>query len=217
LVPVVPVRDAGGARRVSLWDARGSIVRKPRVSARIRDGTVCAIPHHMTRATITEAEAWSLEAKRLHARGEHGKALALLRQSCEALPGRARVELDTAELARRLGKPELAVLHYRRAATAYARTGQARHALTPLRTALHLEHSRLPVSAAEVTSICRELVDALVALGFAGDARQVLELSAGAFAERGLAVPDELAQLTSPVVPPGARGAVPRRGPSPSV
>jgi tetratricopeptide (TPR) repeat protein len=171
----------------------------------------------MTRASIIEAEAWALEAKRLHARGEHGKALGLLRQSCDALPGRARVELDTAELARRLRKPDLAVLHYRRAATAYARTGQARHALTPLRTALQLEHTRLPTSAAEVTSICQELVDALVALGFAGDARQVLELSASAFAARGLALPDELARLVSPIVPPDARGPVPMRGPSAAV
>jgi tetratricopeptide (TPR) repeat protein len=167
----------------------------------------------MTRASITEAEAWALEAKRLHARGEHEKALALLRRSCEALPGRARVELDTAELARRLGKADLAVMHYRRAAASYARTGQARHALAPLRTALHLEHSRLPASAAEVTNVCRELVEALVSLGFAGDARQVLELSAGAFAERGLEVPEELAKLASPVTPP--RGA-PGRGRPPS-
>ena len=169
----------------------------------------------MTRVTLTEADAWALEAKRLHTRGEHEKALALLRRSCEALPGRARVELDTAELVRRLGKAALAVMHYRRAASAYAQTGQARHALTPLRTALHLEHSRLPASAVEVTIICRELAEALVALGFAGDARQVLDLSVGAFAERGLEVPEELARLASPVVPQNARGPVPLRGPSP--
>jgi tetratricopeptide (TPR) repeat protein len=167
----------------------------------------------MTRASITEAEAWALQAKRLHTRGEHEKALALLRRSCEALPGRARVELDTAELARRLGKIELAVAHYRRAAASYARTGQARHSLAPLRTALHLEHSRLPASVVGVTSVCRELMETLVSLGFAGDARQVLELCSGAFAERGLDLPEELVRLGSIAPPSTQPGPVPQAAP----
>lgn len=170
----------------------------------------------MTRVTLSEAEAWAQEARRLHTRGEHEKAFALLRQSCEAQPGRPRVELDTAELARRLGKLDLAVLHYRRAAVAFARSGQPRHALTPLRTALHLEHSRLPGSAREVTTICLELAEALVRLGFAGDARQVIDLSANAFRERQLPVPKELADLAAPPgMPPGRRPPSGRPSPPP--
>jgi len=152
----------------------------------------------MARVSLEEAEGWAKEGRRFHARGEHHRALELFLRSCEAVPGRSRVELDTAELARRLGKHELAVSHYRRAAAAYLREGYARHALAPLRTALHLEQSRLPRSAESVTTIARELAQALVNLGFAGDARQVIESSAGAFEERALAVPPELASLRTP-------------------
>ena len=152
----------------------------------------------MRRTTPSEAEALALEAKRFHARGEHEKALALLRQSSDALPGRARVELDTAELARRLGQSEVAVRHYRRAAVAYAQSGFARQALAPLRTALHVELSRLPLSAASVVEITRELADRLILQGFAADARQVVEQGLAAFVERGLGVPDGLASLSLP-------------------
>jgi tetratricopeptide (TPR) repeat protein len=148
----------------------------------------------MTPTRATEAEAWAQQAKRLYARGEHDKALELLKRSTEALPGMPRVELDTAELARRLGRIDVAVEHYRRAAKAYARNGFTRHALAPLRTALSLEQSRLPASAAAVASLSRELAEALVAQGFTADARQVLELSAGAFTERGLPLPEGLTQ-----------------------
>jgi hypothetical protein len=152
----------------------------------------------MRRTTPSEAEALAVEAKRFHARGEHDKALALLRQSSDALPGRARVELDTAELARRLGQNEVAVRHYRRAAVAYAQSGFSRQALAPLRTALHIEQSRLPLSGASVVEITRELADRLVLQGFAADARQVVEQSLGAFVERGLGVPEGLASLSLP-------------------
>jgi tetratricopeptide (TPR) repeat protein len=141
---------------------------------------------------LCEAELWALEAKRLYARGNHDKAFELLRRSAEALPGRPRVELDTAELARRLGYTELAVHHYRRASAAYAKSGFARHALTPLRTALHLEYARLPGSADAVAAIASELAQVLVAQGFTADARVAIEQTITLLTERGLAVPEEL-------------------------
>ena len=144
---------------------------------------------------MCEAELWALEAKRMYARGNHDKAFELLRQSAEALPGRPRVELDTAELARRLGHVDLAVHHYRRASVAYAKSGFARHAATPLRTALHLEHARLPGSADAVAVIARELADALVLQGFTADARLVVEQTLALFAERGLPVPEALSDV----------------------
>ncbi|HEY3494499.1 MAG TPA: hypothetical protein VGK73_07430 [Polyangiaceae bacterium] len=146
----------------------------------------------MTRTSLKEADTWFLEAKRLLARGEHDRALQLLQRSAEAVPGRARVEHDTAELARRLGKLDLAVTHYRRASAAYAHTGAWRHAVIPLRIALHVEQSRLPASAAIFARISRELAEALVAQGFGADARHTIQSSARAFAERGMPVPDEL-------------------------
>jgi len=152
----------------------------------------------MRRTTPSEAEALAVEAKRFHARGDHEKALALLRQSSDALPGRARIELDTAELARRLGHHDVAVRHYRRAAVAYAQSGFARQALAPLRTALHIEQSRLPLSTVSTVEITRELADRLVLQGFAADARQVVEQSLEAFVERGLGIPDGLAGLSLP-------------------
>jgi len=168
---------------------------------------------HMARVSLEEAESWAKEGRRFHARGEHHRALELFRRSCEAVPGRSRLELDTAELARRLGKPDLAVVHYRRAAAAYLREGFARHSLAPLRTALHLEQSRLPDSAESVTAIAKELAAALVALGFAGDARQVIESSAEAFEERNLEVPKELDSLRPPA--PNHFGRPASRHPTP--
>lgn len=165
----------------------------------------------MRSTTPSEAEALAIQAKRFHARGEHEKALALLRQSSDALPGRARVELDTAELARRLGQNEVAVRHYRRAANAYAKSGFARQALAPLRTALNIEQSRLPLSVASVPEIARELADALVLQGFAADARLALEQSAAAFAARGLPVPEAL-KLPAPVPGRFGRGATEQAG-----
>lgn len=153
---------------------------------------------HMARVSLEEAESWAKEGRRFHGRGEHHRALELFRRSCEAAPGRSRLELDTAELARRLGKPELAVEHYRRAAAAYLREGLSRHALAPLRTALHLEQSRLPGSADSVTAVAQELAKALVTLGFAADARQVIESAAHAFEERSLEVPKDLESLRPP-------------------
>ena len=126
------------------------------------------------------------------ARGDHERALALFQKSADALPGRARVEHDTAELARRLGKLDLAVTYYRRASTAYAQTGALRHAVTPLRIALNLEQSRLPASAETFARISRELAEALVAQGFGADAQHTIQSSARAFAERGMPVPEEL-------------------------
>jgi hypothetical protein len=146
----------------------------------------------MARSTIQEAEALALEARRLIGRGDHERALDLLVKSTQALPGRARVELDTAELARRLGRLDLAVQHYRRASAAYAQTGFLRHAATPLRIALNVEQSRLPASAEAFAKISRELAEALVAQGFGADARHTLRTSAQVFAERGLPVPAEL-------------------------
>jgi hypothetical protein len=168
---------------------------------------------HMARVSLEEAEAWAKEGRRFHARGEHHRALEQFRRSCEAVPGRSRLELDTAELARRLGKPELAVYHYRRAAAAYLREGFARHSLAPLRTALHLEQSRLPASADSVIAIAQELASALVALGFAGDARQVIESSAAAFEERNLEVPNDLESLRPPA--PGRLSKPAPRHPTP--
>jgi hypothetical protein len=81
---------------------------------------------------------------------------------------------------------------------AYAQSGFARQALAPLRTALQVELSRLPLSAASVVDITRELADRLVLQGFAADARQVVEQSRGAFVERGLGVPEALATLSLP-------------------
>jgi tetratricopeptide (TPR) repeat protein len=149
-------------------------------------------PSGVTRTTLQEADAWVLEAKRLLARGEHQRALALLQKSAEALPGRARVEHDTAELARRLGQLDLAVHHYRRASAAYACVGALRHAVTPLRIALNVEQSRLPASAEAFAVISRELAEALVAQGFGADARHTLRTSAQIFVEKGLPVPDTL-------------------------
>jgi hypothetical protein len=147
----------------------------------------------MARSAVQEADALVLEARRLIGRGEHAKALELLQRSAEVLPGRARVELDTAELARRLGRLDLAVHHYRRASAAYAQTGFLRHAATPLRIALNVEQSRLPASTTAFVQLARELAVALVAQGFGADAQHTLKTSAQVFAERGLPVPAELA------------------------
>lgn len=147
------------------------------------------------RELIKEVEAWTAEAKRKQQRGDHARALALLQRAAEAVPARARLQLETAELARRIGELDVAVRYYRRAAVAYAADGLPRHAATPLRSALQVEATRLPAARVSFCVITRELSDLFIQQGFMADARRLLETSAATLSARGLVVPEELKKL----------------------
>lgn len=135
------------------------------------------------------------EVRRLTAQGRDRRALELLRKAADALPRNARLQHDTAELARRLEESELAVHYYRRASEAFANDGFSRHAVAPLRSAWLISKSGLPGSADSFTGIAADLVRLQSDLGFLADARMLLEMTEGAFAKAGIAQPEELAQL----------------------
>ena len=80
----------------------------------------------------------------------------------------------TAELARKLKQPEVAALHYRRAAAAFIRAGFPKRALAPLRTAWQLSIALLPGNASAFITISLELANVQRELGFAADAKLTL-------------------------------------------
>src|SRR5687768_1240746 len=135
------------------------------------------------------------EVRRLSALGRERAAFELLRKTADGHPRNARLQHDTAELARRLNEPELAVSYYRKASVAFADDGFSRHAVAPLRSAWLITKSGLPATAASFTAIASELVRLQTELGFVADAKMLLEMSEGAFARAGLSKPTELSEL----------------------
>src|SRR4051812_20576495 len=80
----------------------------------------------------------------------------------------------TAELARKLKQPEVAALHYRRAAAAFIRAGFPKRALAPLRAAWQANLTLLPGNASAFITIGLELANVQRELGFAADAKLTL-------------------------------------------
>jgi hypothetical protein len=80
----------------------------------------------------------------------------------------------TAELARKLKQPEVAALHYRRAAAAFIRAGFPKRALSPLRTAWQLTVPLLPQAASPFITVSLELANVQRELGFGAEAKTTL-------------------------------------------
>ena len=135
------------------------------------------------------------EVRRLSALGREGAAFELLRGTADGHPRNARLQHDTAELARRLNQKDVAVAYYRRASVAFANDGFSRHAVAPLRSAWLITKSGLPGSADTFAGIARELVRLQRELGFTADAKMLLDMTEGAFAKAGLSKPEQLSDL----------------------
>lgn len=118
-----------------------------------------------------QVETLTAVAKKLTGEGKEAQALEAYKTASGLMLGAPWLQHRTAELARRLKQPEVAVLHYRRAAAAFIRAGFPKRALGPLRTAWQLSIPLLPSQASSFITLSLELANVQRELGFAADAR----------------------------------------------
>ncbi|MES1175704.1 MAG: hypothetical protein ABUL62_15390 [Myxococcales bacterium] len=118
-----------------------------------------------------QVEALTVEAKKLSASGKEAQALETYKQAAGLMLGAPWLQNRTAELARKLRQPEVAALHYRRAAAAFIRAGFPKRALAPLRTAWQVSVALLPSESSAFITITLELINVQRELGFASDAK----------------------------------------------
>jgi hypothetical protein len=152
--------------------------------------------------------------KRLEA-GEATRALDLYRQAADELPGAPWLQHRTAELARRLKQREVAIVYFRRAATAFQMAEFAKRAVAPLRQAWTLSVDGLPGTSRSLVDLAGELIQLQRRLGYASDATVTFErtnaaLRASGFSELG-------AHLLAPAPRGSALEAAPQSGAKPTV
>lgn len=133
----------------------------------------------------TKIERWTAEAKKLLQAGQETSALELYRQAADELPGAPWLQHRTAELARKLKMRDVAVLYYRRAATAFQLASFAKRAVPPLRTAWTLAVDGLPATSKTLVELALELMVLQRRIGFAADAAVTLERTNTALRSRG--------------------------------
>lgn len=127
----------------------------------------------------TQAERWGAEAKRLADGGDFEGAFNLYRKAAEALPGAPWLQHRTADLARKLGKHDLAIHYFRRSADGFIRAGFQRRGIAPLRLAWTLARAALP----EQANALREIADSLIELQRGLDLQSDAEVTADQTAE----------------------------------
>ncbi|HKY39353.1 MAG TPA: hypothetical protein VJN18_25620 [Polyangiaceae bacterium] len=135
-----------------------------------------------------QVELWTNQAKKLADGGNEAAALDLYRRAADALSGAPWLQHRTAELARKLKQNDVAIVYFRRAATAFQIADFAKRAVVPLRTAWTLAIEGLPVSSKLLVDLAVELMQLHRRLGFAADAiitfeRTNLALRAQGFSE----------------------------------
>jgi len=121
-----------------------------------------------------QVEALTAVAKKLTSEGKEAQALEAYKTASGLMLGAPWLQHRTAELARKLKQPEVAALHYRRAAAAFIRAGFPKRALTPLRTAWQVCLPHLPNHASAFITLSMELANVQRELGFAIDAKLTL-------------------------------------------
>ena len=118
-----------------------------------------------------QVEALTVVAKKLSSSGKEAQALEAYKSAAALMLGAPWLQHRTAELARKLKQPEVAALHYRRAAAAFIRAGFPKRALAPLRTAWQVSVALLPTEASAFITITLELANVQRELGFGSDAK----------------------------------------------
>ena len=121
-----------------------------------------------------QVEALTAVAKKLTSEGKEAQALEAYKTASGLMLGAPWLQHRTAELARKLKQPEVAALHYRRAAAAFIRAGFPKRALTPLRTAWQVCLPLLPSNASAFITLSMELANVQRELGFGADAKLTL-------------------------------------------
>ena len=161
-----------------------------------------------------QVETLTAVAKKLTGEGKDAQALEAYKTASGLMLGAPWLQHRTAELARKLKQPEVAVLHYRRAAAAFIRAGFPKRALAPLRTAWQMSLPLLPANAALFITVSLEFANVQRELGFAADAKVTLTNANVALDASGSA---ERAPLTSQLErskskPPAAGSEPPESG-----
>jgi hypothetical protein len=149
-----------------------------------------------------QVERWTAEAKKLTDAGKDAAGLELYRRAADELPGAPWLQHRTAELARKLKRGDVAIIYFRRAATAFQIAEFPKRAVAPLRTAWSLAIEGLPAMSRLLVEIATELVQLHRRLGFAADATVTFErtnsvLRAHGFSELG---PQALESPLSPTL-----------------
>jgi hypothetical protein len=133
---------------------------------------VSQLPSKSPESVQTQVESLAAEAKKHSGAGSELQALECYRQASELMLGAPWLQHRTAELARKLKLPELAAVHYRRAAAAFIAAGFPKRALAPLRNAWQASQAALPEQSRAFIAVTLELVHAQRELGFEPEAAQ---------------------------------------------
>jgi hypothetical protein len=142
-------------------------------------------PAKQRRQLEAQVERWTSEAKKLVEDGKDAAALELYRRAADELAGAPWLQHRTAELARKLKKSDVAIIYFRRAATAFQIADFAKRAVAPLRTAWSLAIDGLPATSKVLVELAVELMQLHRSLGFAADASVTFERTNTALRVRG--------------------------------
>jgi hypothetical protein len=167
-----------------------------------------------------QVERWTNEAKKLAEAGKETAALELYRRAADELTGAPWLQHRTAELARKLKRPDVAIVYFRRAATAFQLADFPKRAVAPLRTAWSLGIEGLPGTSRQLVDVAVELMQVHRRLGFSADATVTYERTNAALRARGFSeIPLHVLEtmqrdnpLGRPSAPPSSRP--PSSGPS---
>src|SRR5688572_15619634 len=105
-----------------------------------------------------QIERWTNEAKKLMEGGKEAAALELYQRAADRLPGAPWLQHRTAELARKLKKHDVAIIYFRRAATAFQIADFPKRGVAPLRTAWSLAVEGLPATSKLLVELGLELM-----------------------------------------------------------
>jgi hypothetical protein len=122
-----------------------------------------------------QVERWTAEAKKFTDAGKDAAGLELYRRAADELAGAPWLQHRTAELARKLKRNDVAIVYFRRAATAFQIADCPKRAIAPLRTAWSLAIEGLPATSRLLVEIATELMQLHRRLGFAADATVTFE------------------------------------------
>jgi hypothetical protein len=136
-------------------------------------------------ALQAQVERWGAEAKRLVDAGREVAALDLYRKAADALPGAPWLQHRTAELARKLKRPDLAILYFRRSAEGFIRASFPKRAVAPLRAAWSVAREGMPRSTDQFVQLSQELAKLQSELGLAADAGVTLDYANDALRRAG--------------------------------
>jgi hypothetical protein len=161
-----------------------------------------------------QVELWTNQAKKLAETGKEAAALELYRRAADELSGAPWLQHRTAELARKLRKNDVAIVYFRRAATAFQLADFAKRAVAPLRTAWALAIEGLPATSRLVVELAVELMQLHRRLGFAADAAVSFERTNAALRARGFSeIPSHVLEALQRDPPASGAGATTTRHP----